>query len=263
MSYPRSLARRLLPRRDSPSKGELKLQQQAACREFLERHAEVAAHFPVQDAVARAKRTGDREVAAESRTVDLLRTRFARTIEFTRTHAPVAFDRGSSVLDAGAADGVYLRALGKDGTGLNIDRTAVDTMLSEGVRGVVASIHEMPFEDGRFDVALCLEVLEHLENPIGALRELARVTAGPAIITIPHVAATRVRPLGYWVQGQGEPVLDRRAQAHGYHVYEFSHEDFTSVASHAGWRIAASEPVIPFEPMPKWWLIALARGETG
>jgi SAM-dependent methyltransferase len=254
--------RRLAIRRGPPSKAELKELQWKACREYLERHADTAAGFTVADAVERARRTGSREVAPESRTVDLLRTRFARTVEFTRTHASVAFDDGARVLDAGAADGFYLRALGKDGTGLNVDATAIETMASQGVAGVVGSIYDAPFEDAQFDAAVCLEVLEHLENPIGALRELARITAGPLVVTIPHLSATRVRPLGYWTRGDASSVADVAAEAHRYHVFEFSLPDFASVAGRAGWRIAASEPLIPFEPMPKWWLIALARDGT-
>lgn len=40
---------------------------------------------------------------------------------------------------------------------------------------VQASVYELPFETSRFDHALCLNVLNHLDNPSLALKQLARV----------------------------------------------------------------------------------------
>jgi hypothetical protein len=253
---------RLLWGRRRPSKEELKDRQWAACREYLAAHADVAAGFSVAEAIERAKATGGRDVLPGSRTVDLLRTRFARTIEFTRAHVPSMFEEGVAVLDAGAADAAYLRALGKDGTALNVDSAAVARLRAGGMTAVSGSVYEAPFEDGAFNGALCLEVIEHLQNPIGALRELGRVTRGPLIATIPHVGETRIRRFGYWAKGR-RPPAELRAESHFHHVFEFSLDDFASVASHAGWRVAASEALIPFEPMPKWWLLALEHDEAG
>jgi SAM-dependent methyltransferase len=254
---------RLLRNRRRPSKSELKDRQWEACREYLAAHAEVAAGFPVAKAVDRAKTTGGREVAPGSRTVDLLRTRFARTIEFLRAHVPDAFDERAAVLDAGAADAVYLRALGKDGIALNVDEAAVDRVRGDGVKAVSGSVHDVPFEDRAFDAVLCLEVIEHLENPIGAMRELARISTGPLVVTIPHMSATRVRPFGDWAGDERLTPAELRARSHFHHVFEFSLEDFANVAGHAGWRVTASERLIPFEPMPKWRLVALEHAEGG
>ena len=40
------------------------------------------------------------------------------------------------------------------------------------------SVYELPFDDDSFDLVLCLEVLEHLDDPAAALAELSRVSAG-------------------------------------------------------------------------------------
>ncbi|HWH16690.1 MAG TPA: class I SAM-dependent methyltransferase [Candidatus Paceibacterota bacterium] len=42
---------------------------------------------------------------------------------------------------------------------------------------VIGDAHELPFEDGRFAVILCTEVLEHLSNPPKAISEMHRVLA--------------------------------------------------------------------------------------
>lgn len=46
----------------------------------------------------------------------------------------------------------------------------------------------LPYEDGQFDYVICLDGLEHLENPFHALRELKRVlrTKGILILSLPN-----------------------------------------------------------------------------
>jgi len=49
-----------------------------------------------------------------------------------------------------------------------------------------ASVHNLPFGDGAFAGALCLRLLQHIATPverITILRELARVTAGPVVVS--------------------------------------------------------------------------------
>ncbi len=45
----------------------------------------------------------------------------------------------------------------------------------------------MPFADGDFDLAVSLDVIEHLDDDIGALREMRRVVAqdGVLLVTVP------------------------------------------------------------------------------
>ena len=49
-----------------------------------------------------------------------------------------------------------------------------------------ASVYELPFADGAFDLVVCCEVLEHLEEPERALSEIARVTGGSVIVSTPR-----------------------------------------------------------------------------
>ena len=46
----------------------------------------------------------------------------------------------------------------------------------------------LPFPDGAFDRVICSEVLEHIPNDVGAMRELARVLrpGGTMAITVPR-----------------------------------------------------------------------------
>jgi SAM-dependent methyltransferase len=61
----------------------------------------------------------------------------------------------------------------------------------------VASAESLPYEDGRFDAALCIEVVRYLDDPRPALRELARVLrpGGLALVTFAPLGTTSLYPL--------------------------------------------------------------------
>ncbi len=71
---------------------------------------------------------------------------------------------------------------------IGIDVTTIDVQ-PDLKPDVVASVTELPFEDGHFDVVLCCQVLEHLpfEQFDSAMRELRRVARKGAILSLPDV----------------------------------------------------------------------------
>jgi len=54
---------------------------------------------------------------------------------------------------------------------------------------IVGDVHNMPFEDNSIDAIVCLAVLEHVENPIQAYKEIYRVLkpSGYAFIYVPFL----------------------------------------------------------------------------
>jgi SAM-dependent methyltransferase len=94
------------------------------------------------------------------------------------------------ILDAGCGSGRNMVELARHGsvTGIEISDTSVTLARDRGCGEVVAgSVLEMPFESGGFELAVCLDVIEHLEDDLAALRELRRVVApgGPLLVTVP------------------------------------------------------------------------------
>ena len=55
-----------------------------------------------------------------------------------------------------------------------------------------ASIYELPEEDRSYDLVLCCEVLEHLEDPARGLSELARVADRAVLISTPWEPIWRI-----------------------------------------------------------------------
>lgn len=100
------------------------------------------------------------------------------------------FRPGDAVLDAGCGSGrlfTYdLRGRAGRIVGLDVERElARNPNIEEPVLGDLAAL---PFRDQTFDLIICKHVLEHLEHPPAAFRELARVLRprGRLVILTPN-----------------------------------------------------------------------------
>lgn len=98
--------------------------------------------------------------------------------------------RPSSVLDAGCGGGGNLEELARLGRVVGIEPAgeSLEAARARGVGEVVEGvIEELPFADASFDVVVTLDVIEHVDDDIGALAELRRVTkpGGHLFVTVP------------------------------------------------------------------------------
>jgi SAM-dependent methyltransferase len=98
--------------------------------------------------------------------------------------------RDLRILDVGCGTGRMLSELGRLGraTGLDLSDEALRFCRERGHRGVLkADVLRLPFDDDRFDVVTAMDVLEHIEDHVGALRECRRVLApgGRMFIFVP------------------------------------------------------------------------------
>jgi SAM-dependent methyltransferase len=100
------------------------------------------------------------------------------------------FRPGDRVLDAGCGSGSLftydLRGRAARIVGLDVERElAGNPNIEEPVLGDLAAL---PFRDQTFDLIICKHVLEHLERPPAAFRELARVLRpqGRLVILTPN-----------------------------------------------------------------------------
>lgn len=94
------------------------------------------------------------------------------------------------VLDAGCGSGRNMIELSRLGsvTGVELSDTSVELARQRNAGEVIAgSVLEMPFADDSFDLAVSLDVIEHLEDDLTALHELRRtvVQGGALLVTVP------------------------------------------------------------------------------
>jgi len=96
------------------------------------------------------------------------------------------------VLDIGCGAGAVTAELVKRGHtvfGLDIQDEAIRRAKLRGLQARVADLNgPLPFEDRSIDVVLAADIIEHLYDPAGLLREIRRVLKddGYAILAIPH-----------------------------------------------------------------------------
>jgi SAM-dependent methyltransferase len=94
------------------------------------------------------------------------------------------------ILDAGCGSGRNMVELARHGavTGIELSQASAGLARARGVGEVIeGSVLDMPFPSDSFDLAVSLDVIEHLEQDLDALRELRRTVApgGSLMVTVP------------------------------------------------------------------------------
>jgi SAM-dependent methyltransferase len=130
------------------------------------------------------------------------------------------------VLDAGCGSGRNMVELARLGevTGVELSDTSVALARERDVGEVIAgSVLEMPFAEDSFDLAVSLDVIEHLEDDLGAMRELRRTVApgGALLVTVP----------AYQWLWSGHDVIN-------HHHRRYTRRTLQRVAEQAGWQQA-------------------------
>lgn len=115
---------------------------------------------------------------------------------------------GNRILDAGAGELKYrrfcehLEYVSQDftqydgqGDGVGLQKGTWDQSRLD----IVSDITNIPEPDMAFDAVMCIEVLEHLPEPIAALRELSRLLkpGGTLVLTAPVCSLTHFAPYFY------------------------------------------------------------------
>ncbi len=128
------------------------------------------------------------------------------------------------ILDAGCGSGRNMVELARRGSvsGVELSDTSAGLARARGAGEVISgSVLQMPFASASFDLAVCLDVLEHLEDDLAALRELRRVVApgGSLLVTVPAYQ---------WLWSGHDEV--------NHHHRRYTRRSLQRVAERAGWQ---------------------------
>jgi ubiquinone/menaquinone biosynthesis C-methylase UbiE len=149
-----------------------------------------------------------------------------------------AGNRDLAILDVGCGTGMTLRDLLRRGhsvVGADITeamlhraRAAVSEFPADRARCIRSDVENVPFEDGSFDVVLCMGVLQYLQTDAKAVSELSRVVrnGGLAIVTLPNLVKLNnlIDPYYYFVRAAQYLARVRR----GKRYEDLSPDDFES-----------------------------------
>ena len=187
------------------------------------------------------------------------------TVDFRQ----IPLQAGMRVLDAGCGSGRHLcesfRTPGVDVSGVDLNRDDLGkakgflSLMAREQKGrwlvAQADVTKLPFADGSFDVVICSEVLEHIEDNQNAVAELVRVLkpGGDLVVTVPRFLPERV----CWAISRAyhrEP---------GGHIRIYKKGELMSLLEAAGarcWRIRYRHGL----HAPYWWLRCLVghKNET-
>jgi SAM-dependent methyltransferase len=130
----------------------------------------------------------------------------------------------AEILDAGCGSGRNMIEFARHGTVTGVElseasvRIARERQAGEVIEG---SVLEMPFELGRFDLAASLDVIEHLDDDLAALRELRRVVkpGGTLLVTVP----------AYQWLWSGHDIVN-------HHYRRYTRRTLQRVGEQAGWK---------------------------
>lgn len=173
----------------------------------------------------------------------------ARAAQLERAHRPLIKDRtaylvkladGMAVLDVGVVEhGIaseegtrwlhaHLRRVARSCIGLDILETDVGALVERGYDVRVHDLASKPF-DGRFDLVVAGEIIEHLGNPEGFLRNAAAalLPGGRLVVTTPN--PYQVHRAVKFFRGEFPDSVD--------HVTSFTASNMAELASRAGLSI--------------------------
>lgn len=105
----------------------------------------------------------------------------------------IASKKVDSILDVGCGEGFTLNRLKEHGIGKRLegieylkDAIELGKKTYPYIKIKQGDIYKLPYEDNSFDLVLCTEVLEHLDDPQKALKELIRVSNKYLVVSVPN-----------------------------------------------------------------------------
>lgn len=167
-----------------------------------------------------------------------------------KTIRPLNID---SVLDVGCGEGFTLARLskekiGKEFEGIEYDEGAITLgkKLYPRLKITKGDIYDLPYKSNSFDLVVCTEVLEHLENPKKAYRELVRVSKKYILLSVPNEPFFTIQRIARF-----QNIL--HLGAHPEHIQHWTIPAFTKFVRVRGVKLVSRRFPIP------WTMVVLKK----
>ncbi|MBI2420885.1 MAG: class I SAM-dependent methyltransferase [Candidatus Levybacteria bacterium] len=165
----------------------------------------------------------------------------------------VKFSQVDSVLDVGCGEGFTMKRLKKAKIGKTIEgleyldkAIEIGKKLHPDLKITQGDIYKLPYKANSFDLVICTEVLEHLEYPKKALRELVRISKKYVLLSVPNEPWFR---LGNFLRGKNLSRWGNDME----HIQHWSTDSFAKFVNIKGVKIIEKK-----RPLP-WTIILLKK----
>jgi ubiquinone/menaquinone biosynthesis C-methylase UbiE len=171
---------------------------------------------------------------------------------------------GSRMLDAGAGETQYRRFCAHlqytsqdfgqyDGKG---NQVGIQAQRWDNSRiDIRSDITRIPVADASFDAVMCVEVLEHIPDPVAAIAEFARLLrpGGWLILTAPVASITHFAPY-YFCNGFSRYFYEHVLPAHGFAITQLDYNgNWLSALAQELRRVEeVRQAYAPAAPAPSW-----------
>lgn len=176
------------------------------------------------------------------------------------------------VLDLGCSIGIttaHIRDCGNEVVGVDVAEPFLEACRSKGIECYSCNIEVDPFpEIGTFDVIVMTEFLEHLLDPLLALRRVRTLLRPSGRLVVSTINCAYIRYRSALVQGR-LPDFGENTQMNDpvrlYNLHDkslFTIDTFLRTVDAAGFRVLTFEPVMT-DPAGFWRLPVLRKLRTG
>ena len=160
-----------------------------------------------------------------------------------------------TILDVGCGEGLVIRQLdllwSKEaihGVDISPELLKVAQNIASNAVYFAGNVYQLPLPDHYYDLVICTELLEHLNNPQAALAEITRVGKDHCLLSVPHEPWWRIANV---MRGS---YLTKCGNTPG-HINHWSRQGFTKFVS------SYVNVVDVRQPFP--WIMVLGRVRTG
>lgn len=125
---------------------------------------------------------------------------------------------GEKLLDIGCGRGQLKQCLSDGVSYIGFDYPATGMERYHAKPDILGSAEALPLADSSMDIIICLEVMEHLPDPVGATKEMARILCpgGRAAISVPFAYPVHDAPFDF--QRFTSFQLTRMFEGSGLHI---------------------------------------------
>jgi len=157
-----------------------------------------------------------------------------------------------TILDAGCGEGFTLARLQHkgiakrfEGIDYSPEAIALGKAMYPSLTLKHGDINILPYDNNCFDIVICSEVLEHLERPEKALKEIERVSKRYCLLSVPNEPFFTIANL---LRGKNLPRWGNDIE----HINHWSGRSFKKFVEENGWKLLAIKTPFP-------WILVLGE----